>query len=53
MSCWFCSSGLGAAIAHKALKLTVFFFVAVDTQQLPVAAIAGIIVVVVIDMVDG
>ena len=45
--------GRGAAVAHKALKLAMFFVMTIDAEQFPVTAVIGVVVVIMIDMVHG
>ena len=49
----FCLGILCAAITHKVLILGVFLVVAIDTEQFPVAAIIGVVVMIVVDVMNG
>lgn len=50
MGCRFHFGVPGAAITYEVFKLGVFFIVAINAEELPVTSVAGIIVVIVIEM---
>ena len=53
MGCRFWFGVLCTAVTNEILKLGMFLIVAIDTEQFPVAAIIGVVVMIVVDVMNG